>query len=325
MTTAKAKTLAGDMVASGYSAIVLDRLAGQASQILAADQSWIFVRDPSDSCATIVAAVRGVDQRLVGKRLPLDAERLGGAAGAAVATLEHDGEVRGSLAVRRLEPSRRFQSGELEILAGLGEIAGAAVQHAQERPELRSDVRGLLGSLCAALDERDGYTARHSDEVALLACAVGARLGLEPAVVAELEIAALLHDLGKMRVPMPLLQKPAALSPEEFAVMAKHPGWGAELLTPLPGLEAVASIVRYHHERWDGSGYPDGLGGSRIPLASRIIAACDAYHAMTSRRSYRPALGAAQAMCELWSGSGSQFDPDVVAHLAAVVAPPAVN
>jgi HD-GYP domain-containing protein (c-di-GMP phosphodiesterase class II) len=324
MTTTKARALAGEMVDSGYVAIVLDRLADQASQILAADQSWIFVRDPSDPGATIVAAARGVDDRVVGRRLPVEAERLGGAHGAAVATLEHHGEVRGSLAVRRLEPSRRFLGRELEILAGLGEIAVAAVRHAQERPGLSFDLRALLGTLCTTLDERDGYTARHSDAVAELACAVGGRLGLGPAAVAELEIAALLHDLGKMRVPVSLLQKPAALSPDEFAVMARHPGWGTELLTPLPGLEAVASIVRYHHERWDGSGYPDGLGGNRIPLASRIIAVCDAYHAMTSRRPYRPALGSAAAMCELWAGVGSQFDPDIVAQLAAVVAPPAV-
>jgi HD-GYP domain-containing protein (c-di-GMP phosphodiesterase class II) len=324
MTTTRAKALAGEMVDSGYVGIVLDRLAGQASQILAADQSWIFLRDPADPGVTIVAAVRGVDQRVLGKRLPIEAERLGGAHGAAIATLEHGGEVRGSLAVRRMEPGRRFQSGDLEILAGLGEIAGAAVRHAQERPTLSSDVRSLLGTLCAALDERDGYTARHSDEVAELACAVGGRLGLEPAAVAELEIAALLHDLGKMRVPMSLLHKPGPLDPDEFATMARHPGWSMEFLMPMPGLEAVASIVRYHHERWDGSGYPDGLNGERIPLASRIISVCDAYHAMTSRRPYRPALGSAAAMCDLWAGAGSQFDPAVVAQIAAVIAPPAV-
>ena len=325
MTAAKAAVLADEIVENGYVRVVLDRLVDQASQILAADESWIFVRDPSDSSATIVAAVHGVDQRVVGQRLPADAEHLGGVPGAAVEQLAHDGQVRGSLAVRRLFPRRDFLSRELEILATLGEMAGPAVHHAQMRSGVTPDTRALLAVVAQDLDERDGYTARHSGDVAQLACAVGRRLGLEDTDLAEVEIAALLHDVGKVRIPTSVLHKPTALTAREFALMTRHPGWGAELLTPVPGLEAVASIVRYHHERWDGSGYPDGLSGERIPLASRIIAVCDAYHAMTSRRPYRRSLGTNVAMRELWAGAGSQFDPDVVAQLAPVVAPPAVS
>ena len=102
-----------------------------------------------------------------------------------------------------------------------------------------------------------------------------------------------------------------------------HPVWGAELLACVPGIEVVANIVRFHHERWDGAGYPDGLAGERIPLASRIIAACDAYHAMTSDRPYRRAMSAERALGELRANAGSQFDPTVVAQIEMAVVQPA--
>jgi HD-GYP domain-containing protein (c-di-GMP phosphodiesterase class II) len=106
-------------------------------------------------------------------------------------------------------------------------------------------------------------------------------------------------------------------------VINHHPVWGAELLACVPGVEAVAGIVRFHHERWDGRGYPDGLSGERIPLASRIIAACDAYHAMTSDRPYRRAMSPEHALDELRANAGSQFDPRVVAAVETAVAEPA--
>jgi HD-GYP domain-containing protein (c-di-GMP phosphodiesterase class II) len=109
-----------------------------------------------------------------------------------------------------------------------------------------------------------------------------------------------------------VLNKPGPLEPHESEVIRCHAAWGSETLARIPGLEAVATIVRFHHERWDGTGYPDGLSGGRIPLASRIIAVCDAYGAMTSDRPYRAALRADVALSEIRTGSGSQFDPDVV-------------
>jgi polar amino acid transport system substrate-binding protein len=113
-------------------------------------------------------------------------------------------------------------------------------------------------------------------------------------------------------VPDSILKKPGKLTPDEHAVMAVHPIRGAEILARVPGLEVVATIVRYHHERWDGEGYPDGLSGVRIPLASRIIAVCDAFNAMTSDRPYRRAMSHAAALAELHANAGWQFDPGVV-------------
>jgi HD-GYP domain-containing protein (c-di-GMP phosphodiesterase class II) len=121
-------------------------------------------------------------------------------------------------------------------------------------------------------------------------------------------------------VPEAVLRKPGPLDESERAVMACHVEWGAELLRHLPGCEGIAQVVRHHHERYDGGGYPDGLRNGQIPLASRIIAACDAFGAMTSDRPYRPALRKRQAIAELRDGAGSQFDPETVDALLAEVA-----
>lgn len=169
--------------------------------------------------------------------------------------------------------------------------------------------------MALAVDLRDSYTARHSEEVVELARKVGARLGLDPIALVELEFAARLHDLGKIGVPDTILQSPSSLSPSQWQVMHQHPIWGEEMLKRIPGLETVAAMVRSEHERWDGGGYPDGLSAEKIPLASRIIFACDAYQAMTSDRPYRPSLGPEAARQELVSGAGSQFDPAVVQAL----------
>jgi HD-GYP domain-containing protein (c-di-GMP phosphodiesterase class II) len=121
-----------------------------------------------------------------------------------------------------------------------------------------------------------------------------------------------------MQVPDSILNKPAGLSPGEREVIAQHPILGAEALTRIAGLEVVATLVRYHHEHWDGGGYPDGLSGARIPRQSRIISVCDAYSAMTSDRPYRRAMSHERALAELRAGAGGQFDAEVVAQLEEV-------
>ncbi|HMC68925.1 MAG TPA: HD-GYP domain-containing protein [Mycobacteriales bacterium] len=185
------------------------------------------------------------------------------------------------------------------------------------------DVAGRIGDFAEMLSERDPYTAEHSDGIVETVCAVAGALDVAPADLAELRLAAPLHDIGKIRVPGSVLSKPGPLSPGERMLINHHPVWGAELLACVPGVEVVANIVRFHHERWDGTGYPDGLAGERIPLASRIIAACDAYHAMTSDRPYRRAMSVEQALGELRANAGSQFDPTVVAQIETAVVQPA--
>jgi HD-GYP domain-containing protein (c-di-GMP phosphodiesterase class II) len=309
----------GSMVHSGYPGIVLDRLAKQAVEILAADQSCIFVRDHEDPTMTIIAAAQGPAEESLGKRVHATAERFQGSRGPGAAVeLLWGGDVQGALSVADGSRARTFTPEELAVLRSLGDVVGAAVVHAHARTADAGHGVDPIRELAAVLDRRDGYTARHSEAVVSSACAIGRALSLERAALAELEVAALLHDIGKVGVPDSILNKPGPLTPEERAVMTRHPTWGADALSRIPGLEAVATIVRYHHERWDGAGYPHGLSGTRIPLASRIIAVCDAHNAMTSDRPYRDAMPVELAYAELRAGAGGQFDPSVVEQIEAI-------
>ena len=153
----------------------------------------------------------------------------------------------------------------------------------------------------------------HSSQVSRLAVAVGRRLGMDSEQIDELARAADLHDIGKVGIPDAILEKPGKLDSEEWKLIQQHTILGERILSAAPALRPVARIVRASHEHWNGAGYPDGLAGESIPLAARIVAACDAYDAITSDRCYRPARSAAMARAELVREAGRQFDPVVVA------------
>lgn len=172
-------------------------------------------------------------------------------------------------------------------------------------------------ALAGTLGLRDRETLAHSSRVVDLAGRLGRRLGLGPDSLLELHFAARVHDIGKVGVPDAVLRKPGPLDAGERNLLRQHSGWGAELVRRVPGLGRVARIVRHHHERYDGSGYPDGLAGAQSPLESRIIAVADAYVAMTEDRPYRPALTSHGVASELRAGRARQFDPDVLDALAA--------
>jgi HD-GYP domain-containing protein (c-di-GMP phosphodiesterase class II) len=159
---------------------------------------------------------------------------------------------------------------------------------------------------------RHEYLTSHSNRVARLARRLGQSLGFSLAELRRLELAAVLHDVGKMGIPDAVLLKPGPLDREEWALMRCHPGWGAELIATAPGCEAVAEIVLTHHERFDGGGYPTGLRGDQTSKASQVVAVCDAFDAMVSDRPHRPARTAEYALRELRAGAGSQFEPSVV-------------
>jgi putative nucleotidyltransferase with HDIG domain len=168
-----------------------------------------------------------------------------------------------------------------------------------------------------ALLERDRYTGEHSESVVEMAVAVARSLGLTASQVEDVRAAALLHDIGKVGIPDAILNKPGPLTPDERTIMAEHPVIGERILHSIGGFAPVADIVRHEHESFDGSGYPDGLAGDEIPIGSRIILACDAYHAMTSDRPYRARMSHADAFKELTRCAGKQFDPAVTAALVA--------
>ncbi len=166
--------------------------------------------------------------------------------------------------------------------------------------------------LMMTLREFDDYTAEHSEETVELATRVAVSMGAEPRDIAMIARVARLHDIGKLGVPREIVLKPGPLDDYETELMRAHTRIGGSILEGVPALADAAVAVRHEHERWDGYGYPDGIAGEDIPLASRIVLACDAWHAMTSRRPYRLPLARQQALHELEEGAGTQFDPDVV-------------
>jgi HD-GYP domain-containing protein (c-di-GMP phosphodiesterase class II) len=186
--------------------------------------------------------------------------------------------------------------------------------------ELHRAYRGTVMLLVDVVEFDDDYTAEHSRSVVELARGVATEMEMNKYELQELEFAALLHDVGKIAIPKQILHKPAALSDSEFEVMKTHTIEGQFMLDRIGGLLGrVGEVVRSCHERWDGKGYPDGLKGENIPLPARVVFVCDAYNAMTTNRPYRAALSHEQAIAELVSNAGTQFDPDVVAAMLRVV------
>jgi two-component system cell cycle response regulator len=175
------------------------------------------------------------------------------------------------------------------------------------------------------LAERNPELHEHSGAVAALARAVGERMGISGTELDDLERAAELHDIGKIAIPDAILNKPGPLDGEEWAFMRRHTLIGESMLSAAPALQAAATIVRSSHERFDGNGYPDGLMGDEIPLASRIVFVCDAFHAMTSTRPYDEASSVAAAVAELTDCAGTQFDPAVVEAFRSTIAASAVG
>ena len=187
--------------------------------------------------------------------------------------------------------------------------------------ELNRAYRGTVMLLSDVLEFEDEYTAQHSRSVVDLVNAVADELGIAPDDRQELEFAAMLHDVGKISIPKEILHKPAALTEREFEIIKHHTIEGQFMLDRVGGLLGrVGEVVRSCHERWDGRGYPDGLVGEEIPLAARIVFACDAYNAMTTDRPYRGAMPREAAVEELIQNTGTQFDPKIVAALTKVVA-----
>jgi len=181
--------------------------------------------------------------------------------------------------------------------------------------EKRQGYESVLLAYDSAIALKDAYTGGHGRRVARYSRLIAEAMGLPEAEVDEVSEAALLHDLGKIGIPDNILAKPERLTIGEFAVVQKHPAAGAEILHSIPPLRRHAMAVRHHHERFDGSGYPDGLRGQGIPLAARIIAVADAFDALSSNRSYRLATTLNKALDEIAQVAGSHFDPGIVAAI----------
>jgi putative nucleotidyltransferase with HDIG domain len=215
--------------------------------------------------------------------------------------------------------TRSFGGVEVRLCRALAAEAGKVVEQKRLGERLEQAYFATLGALAAALEAKDAYTNDHAIEIADLAGAVCEQLRIAPADARLIRLGALLHDIGKIGIPESILRKPGPLTPDEATVMQRHPQIGARILEPVPHFAELVPLVRASHERFDGNGYPDGLAADGIPLGSRVIGVCDAFHAMTEDRVYRKAMRHDEAVAEIERCSGTQFDPACVRALLEVV------
>lgn len=224
--------------------------------------------------------------------------------------------------IERLEHGvRALGAGDLDVRVALpgrdelGRLAshfnGMVEQLQQARSELETNFSETTRALAAAIEAKDPYTRGHCERVAGMSVAIANSMGFDRPSLRDIELAAILHDVGKIGVSRDVLTKEGPLDEAELAEMRLHPEIGARILEPLSNLTEVARYVLHHHEHLDGSGYPAGLSGEAIPLPARIINLVDAYDAMTSNRPYRPALDRREAIRRIESGEGAQFDPGI--------------
>jgi hypothetical protein len=215
------------------------------------------------------------------------------------------------------------------VVAVLGSVMAKAVS-SQHELVTRRDVEAKMMTevnmaLANAIEAKDSYTRGHSERLAKLAGACAERMGLSRDEASAVRLGAILHDVGKIGIPDRILRQAMALTEDEMAWMRRHPQIGADIIGPVEGLHHVAPLIRHHHEKWDGTGYPNGLKGEQIPLGSRIISVADAFEAMVADRIYRPSLGLSKALEEIRAGRGSHFDPSVVDNFLDLIATDTVH
>ena len=222
-----------------------------------------------------------------------------------------DGSVWGVLNIEAPEPDA-FSEADAVLVETIAASLGSAVHRAGLVTDLERTFTTTLTALMSTVEAKDDYTASHEEDVAGLAERVALRMGLVPSGARDVRYAALLHDVGKVAVPSEILLKPGPLTDTEWVAMRRHAAVGGDLVARIEAFAHLAPAVRASHERWDGDGYPDGIAGEEIPLAARIIAACDTYDAIVTDRPYRPARTPAQAREELRRVAGAQLDARVV-------------
>jgi ribonuclease P protein subunit RPR2 len=214
----------------------------------------------------------------------------------------------------RLEREAAARQSQLEHYAA--DLREVFKQERIRSQELRRSYKATVLALANAVEARDAYTGKHAQRVAAYGLRIAHAAGIE--VDPQVEFGFLLHDVGKVAVPDAILFKPGPLSEPERALVRRHPEVGSEILRHIDFLDEAKQVVRHHHERWDGAGYPDGLAGKAIPLAARVFALADALDALTSERPYRAAISFAEARRQIRAETGAQFDPAIVAAYETV-------
>jgi HD-GYP domain-containing protein (c-di-GMP phosphodiesterase class II) len=218
------------------------------------------------------------------------------------------------------QSAHEFSETELELLAAIGNQAGVALHRARLMADMERLFLDVMKAIAAIIDAKDGYTHRHSERVAAVSVRLARQLGLSAGDRSIVELSALLHDVGKIGVPDAILNKPGKLTADEFEEMRRHPEHGAAILANIQSRKVLELLpgVKYHHERWDGKGYPEGLKGDAIPLLGRILAVADFVDALTSDRAYRVAQPLDDVVEMVKQQAGEAFDPAVVEALVAL-------
>jgi putative nucleotidyltransferase with HDIG domain len=205
--------------------------------------------------------------------------------------------------------SKAFTQRELKLLSAIGNQAGIAIRRAQLSRQVESLFRDAMRTVINLIEMRDEYTYGHSERVTAVATSISELCTLDRSFGRDIELAGLLHDVGKLGIKLEILQKEASLSDSEYEDIKQHPAAGAAILKNVENAERIAEAVRHHHEWWNGKGYPDGISGEEIPLLARILAVADAFDSMTAGRPYKRPMTEQEILQELRDGSGTQFDP----------------
>lgn len=226
--------------------------------------------------------------------------------------LKVQNRVIGVLNINNKESKQKFDEKDLRLLTILAEQSARTIENAELYKHMQDTYLGTIQTLARAIDAKDPYTKGHSDRVTKYAVKIAREMHLSESAIRNIEYSALIHDIGKIGIQESILTKKGGLSGTEYEIVKMHPLIGESIITPVKFLNGIAPLILYHHERFDGKGYLEGLRGEAIPLGARIISVADAFDAMTSDRPYRKALTRKKAREELEKDSGKRFDPQVI-------------
>jgi response regulator RpfG family c-di-GMP phosphodiesterase len=308
--------------------LALKVIGGEACSILLYDKDHqdfdaIVVTGASQAFfkSVMIPSLYPLLKETVRKKNPLLLNLIDNAAYSSVvcAPLKMRGQVFGVIALSGKSNKHVYTERDLYYIQSIANRASLNIENRLLYESLYTNLLSTFQSLATSIQARDHYTEEHSMRVKYLSVKIAETMNCYPNEIESLKIAATLHDVGKIAIPDDILLKPGRLTDEEFDVIKKHPVIGESILKPLPILEAERLIIRHHHERWDGRGYPDGLQGSNVPFLSRILAVVDAFDAMTNNRPYRTAMETEDAVIELKKNINRQFDEEIVNCLIKIL------